>query len=57
MRPDIVGYSEKRVVEDSIQAIKKRVAFLGNTQLDSEDGNDTEISPHDCRHCCSPEWH
>ena len=34
----------------SIRAIKKRVAFLGRSQLDIEGGSDTELSPHDCRH-------
>lgn len=34
----------------SIRAIKKRVAFLGRTQLNIENDNDAELSPHDCRH-------
>lgn len=34
----------------SIRAIKKRVAFLGRTQLHIENDDDAELSPHDCRH-------
>jgi integrase len=34
----------------SIRAIKKRVAFLGRTQIEIENDDDAELSPHDCRH-------
>jgi integrase len=34
----------------SIRAIKKRVASLCRTQLNIENDEDAELSPHDCRH-------
>lgn len=34
----------------SVRAIKKRVAYLGRSQLAIGDAGDTDLSPHDCRH-------
>jgi integrase len=34
----------------SIRAIKKRVAYLGRSQLAIGTAGDTDLSPHDCRH-------